>query len=118
MVKIASFEARKYHRIHSSGSKIFEIRLGVLMFCVRSSAWSPLQFCSFVGDCIPTMSRHLSPGAQLLRSSRLFSVPPPLPKASLNFEGGSFYRHSETATTHYPAHQAIVTPSSALHRGD
>ena len=118
MVKIASFEARKYHRIHSSGSKIFEIRLGVLMFCVRSSAWSPLQFCSFVGDCIPTMSRHLSPGAQLLRSSRLFSVPPPLPKASLNFEGGSFYRHSETATTPYPAHQAIVTPSSALHRGD
>lgn len=64
------------------------------------------------------MSRHLSPGAQLLRSSRLFSVPPPLPKPSINFEGGSFYRYSETATTPYPTHQAIVTPASALHRGD
>ena len=64
------------------------------------------------------MSRHLSPGAQLLRSSRLFSVPPPLPKPSINFDGGSIYRHSETATTPYPTHQAIVTPASALHRGD
>lgn len=45
-------------------------------------------------------------------------MPVPLPKPSANFEGGSFYRYSETATTPYPTHQAIATPAAALYRGD
>lgn len=64
------------------------------------------------------MAKHLSPGAQLLRGSRLFSVPPPLPRPQPDNETSSFYRRSETSTTHYPTHQAIVTPPSSLARGD
>lgn len=53
---------------------------------------------------------RLSPAASLLRSSRLFSLPPPLsPPASLT---------SETATQPYPTHAAIETPLSSWDRGD
>jgi Mitochondrial ribosomal protein subunit len=53
---------------------------------------------------------RLSPAASLLRSSRLFSIPPPLsPPASLL---------SPTATQHYPTHAAIETPPTSWDRGD
>jgi hypothetical protein len=64
------------------------------------------------------MSRHLSPTAQLLRSSRLFSLPQPLPKPVIENQVNLGYRNSDTATTPFPTHQAISTPESSLRRGD
>ena len=61
--------------------------------------------------------KRLSPTANILRTSRLFSLPPPLPRpssdltASVNFE-------SDTATLPYPTHAAIATTNSSLGRGD
>ncbi len=61
--------------------------------------------------------RKLSPTANLLRTSRLFSLPPPLPRpapdlsAILNFD-------SNTSTTPYPTHAAIETTQASLARGD
>ncbi|GAB7340066.1 hypothetical protein MBLNU457_6561t1 [Dothideomycetes sp. NU457] len=60
-----------------------------------------------------------SPTGRLLRNSRLFSLPPPLPPAPL--EGGGLIgllRSSDTATQPYPIRQAIATPKSSRHRGD
>ena len=60
-----------------------------------------------------------SPTARLLRSSRLFSLPPPLPAAALEAVTSSgILRSSDTATLPYPTHQAISTPPSSRHRGD
>ena len=63
-----------------------------------------------------------SPTARLLRSSRLFSLPPQLPKPSLDKEtpGGdaSLIRGSDSATLPYPVNQAIATPQSSQARGD
>ncbi|KAK8210135.1 hypothetical protein M8818_003622 [Zalaria obscura] len=66
------------------------------------------------------MSKALnSPTARLLRSSRLFSIPPPLPQPSIEalLPNGQV-RSSDTATLPYPIHQAIATPPSSQHRGD
>ncbi|KAK3065409.1 hypothetical protein LTS18_009252 [Coniosporium uncinatum] len=60
-----------------------------------------------------------SPTARLLRSSRLFSLPPPLPEPKQGWDsrdGRPFV--SETATTHYPTRQAIATTDSSRSRGD
>ncbi|EMC93559.1 hypothetical protein BAUCODRAFT_245493 [Baudoinia panamericana UAMH 10762] len=60
-----------------------------------------------------------SPTARLLQHSRLFSLPRPLPPASLeSISSTGVYRASETATLPYPTHQAITTPASSHHRGD
>lgn len=66
------------------------------------------------------MSKSLhSPTARLLQSSRLFSLPRPLPPATLDPATASgLYRASETATLPYPTHQAIATPASSHFRGD
>lgn len=66
------------------------------------------------------MSKALnSPTARLLRASRLFSLPPPLPAASLEgVTASGTLRSSDTATLPYPTHQAISTPKSSRHRGD
>lgn len=61
-------------------------------------------------------SKQLSPTANLLRHSRLFSLPPPIPKPNRK-EINSFYS-SDTATLPYPTHAAIETPTSSLCRGD
>lgn len=63
------------------------------------------------------MATRLSPAANLLRKSRLFSLPTNLPPPArpLTAEPSSW---SETATQVYPTHQAIVTPSAAAARGD
>ena len=60
-----------------------------------------------------------SPTARLLRSSRLFSLPRPLPAAHLDRPSAQgLYRGSDTATLPYPTHQAITTPASSNFRGD
>ncbi|KAK4993548.1 hypothetical protein LTR66_006000 [Elasticomyces elasticus] len=66
------------------------------------------------------MSKVLhSPTANLLRHSRLFSLPAPLPQPSLDpISSSGLTRASETATLPYPIHQSIATPSSSRSRGD
>lgn len=60
-----------------------------------------------------------SPTARLLQTSRLFSLPRPLPTPALELatSNGAF-RASDTATLPHPTHQAIVTPASSHFRGD
>src|SRR5690348_438613 len=63
------------------------------------------------------MAARVSPTANLLRKSRLFSLPPslspPAPTAT-----SSRVSESETATLPYPIRAAIETPSSSLANGD
>ncbi|PSK33963.1 hypothetical protein B9Z65_8289 [Elsinoe australis] len=60
-----------------------------------------------------------SPTARILRSSRFFCMPPPLPQPSVDIltSQGSV-RTSDTATLPYPSKQAITAPASSRHRGD
>jgi Mitochondrial ribosomal protein subunit len=62
-------------------------------------------------------TRNVSPGGALLRASRLFSVPAPLPKTVAERSSTTFY-NSDTATLPYPTHLTITTPPSSLARGD
>ncbi|KIW05902.1 uncharacterized protein PV09_03096 [Verruconis gallopava] len=65
------------------------------------------------------MSKPTSPTAQLLRNSRLFSLPQALPRPIVEQPvAGGFFRSSDTATTPYPLRQAIITPNSSASRGD
>lgn len=60
-----------------------------------------------------------SPTARLLQTSRLFSLPRPLPVPALEQATSTgVFRASETATLPHPTHQAIVTPASSHFRGD
>ena len=61
--------------------------------------------------------KRLSPTANLLRTSRLFSLPPPLPKTSAELSA-TRTNDSETATLPYPIHASIQTTESSLGRGD
>ena len=61
--------------------------------------------------------RRLSPTANLLRTSRLFSLPSPLPRPSSDLTASANYE-SDTATLPYPTHAAIETTASSLGRGD
>ena len=58
-----------------------------------------------------------SPTATLLRNSRLFSLPSPIPRPSQALKGTAVFE-SPTATTLYPTHAAIQTTQSSLPRGD
>ncbi|KAF2125195.1 hypothetical protein P153DRAFT_300951 [Dothidotthia symphoricarpi CBS 119687] len=63
--------------------------------------------------------QSLSPTANLLRNSRLFSLPNPLPRPLVGETYGSgMTKASDTATLPYPTHQAIATTKSSLARGD
>src|SRR5689334_15181708 len=65
--------------------------------------------------------QSLSPTANLLRNSRLFSIPNPLPRppASVQFrDGAGVIKESETATRPFPTHQAIATTPKSAARGD
>ncbi|CAK4033623.1 Hypothetical predicted protein [Lecanosticta acicola] len=66
------------------------------------------------------MSRSLNaPSARLLQSSRLFSIPRPLPQPAFDQATSTGdYRASDTATLPYPVQQAITTPASSHSRGD
>ncbi len=61
-------------------------------------------------------ARSVSPGGALLRASRMFSLPAPLPAPKPD-KGASIF-HSETATYPYPTHQVITTLSTSRKRGD
>ena len=61
--------------------------------------------------------RRLSPTANLLRTSRLFSLPPPLPKPELDLATAVIWE-SDSATLPHPTHAAIETTNSSLGRGD
>ncbi|KAF2019230.1 hypothetical protein BU24DRAFT_418816 [Aaosphaeria arxii CBS 175.79] len=63
--------------------------------------------------------QSLSPTANLLRNSRLFALPNPLPRPSVaeSFGSGST-KESDSATIPYPTHQAIATTPSSAARGD
>ncbi|KAI1014204.1 hypothetical protein LB504_008735 [Fusarium proliferatum] len=62
-------------------------------------------------------SRAVSPGGALLRSSRLFSLPKPLPEPqSTNLHIGD--HKSPTMTRQYPQHQSITSPLSSREKGD
>lgn len=63
-------------------------------------------------------TRRLSPTASLLRNSRLFSLPPPLPRPIQQVSTGGPISESDTATLPYPTHAAIETTQSSLSRGD
>ena len=60
---------------------------------------------------------RVSPTATLLRNSKLFSLPPPLPRPSQAHKYNGLYE-SMTATSIYPTHAAIQTTQSSLPRGD
>ena len=63
--------------------------------------------------------QSLSPTANLLRNSRLFSLPNPLPRPVVGeTSGAGVIKASDTATLPYPTHQAIATTKSSLARGD
>ncbi|MCJ1267583.1 hypothetical protein MMC22_007468 [Lobaria immixta] len=62
------------------------------------------------------MSATLSPTGRLLRTSRLFSLPPPLPRPGAKLAMSR--PESDTATLPYPTHAAIETTRSSLKRGD
>ena len=61
--------------------------------------------------------RRLSPTANLFRTSRLFSLPPPLPRPSSDLTASANYE-SDTATLPHPTRAAIQTTESSLGRGD
>lgn len=61
--------------------------------------------------------RTVSPGGALLRSSRLFSVPKPLPEPSATNLHISNHK-SPTMTRQYPQYQSITSPLSSREKGD
>lgn len=63
-------------------------------------------------------SGRVSPTATLLRNSRLFSLPPPLPRPSQEVIQRYGSLDSPTATALYPTRAAIQTTRSSLARGD
>jgi hypothetical protein len=62
-------------------------------------------------------SRSVSPGGALLRASRVFSMPPPLPRPAGEMTANGSY-NSESATLPHPIHMSITTPQSSLLKGD
>ncbi|KAI9678205.1 MAG: hypothetical protein M1817_006150 [Caeruleum heppii] len=62
-------------------------------------------------------TKRLSPSAALLRSSRLFSLPPPVAAPGPDLTSAISHA-SDTATLPYPTHAALTTPRSSLARGD
>lgn len=62
-------------------------------------------------------TQKLSPTGNLLRNSRLFSLPPPLPRPSATLTASQRF-DSATATLPYPTQAAIETTPASLARGD
>ncbi|KAK7543024.1 mitochondrial ribosomal protein subunit-domain-containing protein [Phyllosticta citricarpa] len=93
------------------------------LHCRNSQSTSPIAAGHHAVAPSSTMSKRMarklsSPTANLLRNSRLFSLPPPIPPP---FEGDGAFEASvgsDTATQAFPTYQAIATPASSLHRGD
>lgn len=64
-----------------------------------------------------TASRTMSPGGALLRASRMFSLPNPIPPPPGDFHKATSY-DSETATQAYPTLQTVTAPENFRQRGD
>ncbi|KAK4228825.1 mitochondrial ribosomal protein subunit-domain-containing protein [Podospora fimiseda] len=62
------------------------------------------------------VAKRVSPGGALLRASRMFSLPAPIPAPVESDSATSF--NSTTSTTAFPTHQVITTLSSSRKRGD
>ncbi|KAK4155435.1 mitochondrial ribosomal protein MRP51 [Chaetomidium leptoderma] len=62
-------------------------------------------------------ARSVSPGGALLRASRMFALPTPIPAPSNEASAGTNYS-SNTATLAFPTHQVITTLSSSRKKGD
>ncbi|QSZ30339.1 hypothetical protein DSL72_004861 [Monilinia vaccinii-corymbosi] len=62
-------------------------------------------------------STRMSPGGALLRASRVFAIPNPLPRPAGTLSSQAVY-NSDTATLSHPIHQSITTPPSSLAKGD
>ena len=65
-------------------------------------------------------AKRVSPTASALRSSRLFSLPKPLPRPPEFIASNSFIENAQstTATLPFPVQQAVTTSASARSRGD
>lgn len=64
------------------------------------------------------MATHsVTPGGALLRASRVFAIPAPLPRPSPGLHSGATF-NSDSATLPHPTHLTITTPQSSLARGD
>ncbi|KAL7627609.1 hypothetical protein AAE478_001802 [Parahypoxylon ruwenzoriense] len=61
--------------------------------------------------------RSVSPGAALLRSSRMFSMPAPIPAPPGDFSSATKH-YSPTATINFPTHLTVTTPSTSRANGD
>ncbi|KAI1377540.1 mitochondrial ribosomal protein MRP51 [Hypoxylon crocopeplum] len=61
--------------------------------------------------------RSVSPGAALLRSSRMFSMPAPIPGPPGDYSSATKH-YSPTATINYPTHLTVTTTSSSRANGD
>ncbi|KAK3939845.1 mitochondrial ribosomal protein MRP51 [Diplogelasinospora grovesii] len=61
-------------------------------------------------------ARSVSPGGALLRASRLFSLPAPIPPPLGDITSSAY--NSESSTQPFPTHQVITTLSSSRKRGD
>lgn len=62
-------------------------------------------------------STRMSPGGALLRASRVFAIPTPLPRPTGTLSSQATF-DSDTATLPHPIHQSITTPPSSLAKGD
>ncbi|KAI1306884.1 mitochondrial ribosomal protein MRP51 [Xylaria venustula] len=62
-------------------------------------------------------ARSVSPGAALLRSSRMFSIPNPIPPSPGDYSSATKHQ-SATATSPFPTHLSITTPSTSRINGD
>lgn len=62
-------------------------------------------------------SRSVSPGGALLRASRVFSIPPPLPRPGGDLSSQAIFT-SDSATLPHPIYQSITTPQSSRAKGD
>ncbi|KAI0161628.1 mitochondrial ribosomal protein MRP51 [Hypoxylon sp. FL1284] len=61
--------------------------------------------------------RGVSPGAALLRSSRMFSMPAPIPAPTGDFSSATKH-YSPTATISHPTHLTVTTTSASRLNGD
>ncbi|KAI0387617.1 mitochondrial ribosomal protein MRP51 [Hypomontagnella monticulosa] len=61
--------------------------------------------------------RSVSPGAALLRSSRMFSMPTPIPAPPGDYSSITKF-HSPTATIAYPTHLTVTTTPASRANGD
>lgn len=77
-----------------------------------------MALSSVAGLELPMMAgRSVSPGAALLRSSRMFSMPAPIPAPPGDLSSATKH-YSPTSTIHFPTHLTVTTTASSRINGD